>query len=236
MIIFTIIGIVVVVLIIVHYFKNSDSGGSSSSSNRSYSGSATSYSPSSQPKMTPVTVTSKYPNVCDAYRKHYPIIKNSVHKALSSMDNYDYAAAKEVEAEIGIFMFFLTLKLADRSQLLNESADFIIEIGSTLNGDIIDDRSSVYGEIFDGRQSPRVDWGRPVSKYALMHDDNPIKRVYCAFGDYLINPECRTNYFEAPNLDSMLVIQSVLFSDYFENEIFEKVADFTQCFPIGLKY
>lgn len=152
------------------------------------------------------------------------------------MDYYDYAEAKCVEAEIRIFMFFLAVNLADKSQMLNEAADFIIEIGSTLDPNIIDSRINVYEEIFNGNRAPRVDWGKPVSKYALMHDDNPIKRVYCAFGDYLINPECRNDYFDAPDVDGAFFLRSILFDDYFENEIFEKVADFTQCFPISLKY
>lgn len=234
---FTIIGVVAVVFAAVFFFKEFNSSGSSHSSSSSRnSSSCTSYPPVGQTRKPPVVKTPAYPNICASYKKHYPIIKNAVHQTLSFMDYYDYITSEEVEDEIRIFMFFLTINLADRDQMLNEAADFIVEIGAETNPYIIDDRMSVYEDIFNGIKLPRVDWGRPVSKYALMHDDVAIKRVYCAFGDFLINPSCRQNYFDAPALSSELVIQSIYFSERFENEIFEKIADFTQCFPNYLKY
>ena len=218
----------VVTLIVIYLYKQSKINSTTPSS--------AAPSPVGPTRPIPVIKKPSYPNICASYQKHYPIIKNAIHQALSSMDYYDYITAKEVEEEIRIFMLFLAINLADRDQMLNEAADFVMEIGSKTNPDIIDDRMGVYEAIFSGNSLPRVDWGRPISKYSLMHDDVAIKRVYCAFGDFLINPSCRQNYFEAPALSGELVIQSIHFSEHFENEIFERIADFTQCFPNYIKY
>ena len=241
MIIFTIIGIVVVVLIIVHYFKESNNSGSSSNSSsgtsyssRTYSGSSN--SPSSSSRVYAPSPSTNRPNVYQSYLKHFPIIKDSIHKAFTEHNYYRHVSVHEIEAELTYFMFFVAVKLSDDRQKLAGGEDLIQFIGSRYDADDMMARVDVYEQIFNGEVFPRVDWGKPVSKYTLMHDERVLNRVYCAFGDFLLNPNCRQDYFNAPSFSGEMWLDSVGFDQYFENEIFEKFADFTQCFPVYIKY
>lgn len=237
MVVFTIIGIVVVVIALVYYFNNNSSGSNYSSgpsSPRTYSGSSS--SPSTSSRVYPSTPQPQRLNVYQAYLKHFPIIKASIHKAFTEHNYYRHVSVHEMEAELTYFMVFVAVKLSDDRQKLDGGEDMIQYIGSKYDADDMMERVDVYEKIFNGDDFPRVDWGRPVSKYTLMHDERVINRVYCAFGDFLLNPNCRQDYFNAPSFSGEMWLDSVGFDQYFENEIFEKIADFTQCFPIYIKY
>lgn len=237
MVVFTIIGIVVVVIALVYYFNNNSSGrnySSGPSSPRTYSDSSS--SPPTSSRVHPSTPQPQRLNVYQAYLKHFPIIKASIHKAFTEHNYYRHVSLLDLEAELAYFLFFVSVKLSDDQQKLAGGEDLIQFIGSRYDADDMMERIDVYEQIFNGEAFPRVDWGKPVSKYTLMHDERVLNRVYCAFGDFLLNPNCRQDYFNAPSFSGEMWLDSVGFDQYFENEIFEKFADFTQCFPIYIKY
>lgn len=228
---FTIIGIVVVVIIIVNYVKKSTGEGDRNSN----SGTASSHStPTYQPR---TTIVRNYDiGIYQAYQKHFPIVQSAVRKALTAKNYYRHVSQEEADAEITYFMFFLAVKLSDDHQKLFDGEEFINFVNERYNCESMMDRVAVYEKILSGEEFPRVDWGKPVSKYALMRDEQPLKRAYCAFGDFLINPYCRCDYFDSLAFNGEMWLDSVGIDRYIETDIFEKIADFTQCFPIYLKY
>ena len=235
MFIFTLIGIAVVVIALVYFFNSNSNSGSSGSSSSSYN-TGSSYSPVGQTRKIPVLTTPIYPTLSSAYKKHFPIIRNSVFKAFDEMHYWNYVSREDVEDEITCFMIYTALALANEEQkhtyddLIQEIHDFRLTAAE------VESRIMNYQMIFLGASRPRVDWGKPISKYNYMNDEKPMIRCFCAFGDYLINPECRSAYFEAPPMNNELVIFSIGFESHFCNEIFEKYADYTQCFPSQLRY
>lgn len=235
MVIFTIIGIVVVVLVIVHYFKESDSGGSSNSGNRNSSSTGTSYSPVGQTQKIPVVKTPTYPSIYEAYKKHYPFIRSAVFNAMSSMNYWEHVNRSSIEAEITCFMFFTAVKFSTDEQKI-DAEKFIQELGTKMTDEEATFRLDVYDAILNQEELPRVDWGRPATKYTFKTHEMPYLRAFCAFGDFLINPDCHQDYFNDTPMRSTYIIDSIQFQEFFGNEIFEKISDYTTCFPYQVRY
>ena len=222
-----------VVTLIVIYLVNQAKNNSTSSTpftTRTYS------SPTSSPRVSTTIVRNFNLGVYQAYQKHFPAIQSAVRKAFTANNYYRHVSQEEADAEITYFMFFLAVKLSGDNQKLLDGEEFINFVNEQYNCDIMMDRVAVYEKIISGEELPRVDWGKPVSKYSLMHDDQLLKRAYCAFGDFLINPYCRYDYFDSLEFNGEMWLDSVGLDRYIETDIFEKIADFTQCFPIYLKY
>lgn len=221
--------VTLIVIYLVNQAKN-DSSPPTNPTTRTYSTSAP------PPRVSTTVVRTPQLGIYQSYLKHFPIIQAAVRKALTSQNYYRHVTQEEADAEITYFMFFLAVTLSDDVQKIRDSEDFILFVNERYNCEDMMDRVDVYEKIISGEGLPRVDWGKPVSKYALMHNDQTLKRAYCAFGDFLINPYCRYNYFDAPAFNGEMWLDSVGFDRYIETDIFEKIADFTQCFPNYLKY
>lgn len=186
-------------------------------------------------KKTPVIFTPQYPTVYEAYKKHYPIIKSTVFRAADEIEHLKNFDRSSMEAEIKCFMLFLASMLCEESQE-KDSNDFFDCVAQVMTEEEIGYRLGTYSNIWFGSTLPRCDWGKPVSKYAHIHQEIPALRAFVAFGDFLVNPYCSTDYEEAPSLRGDQVFNLFGFDNHFENEIFEKVADYTQCFPKQIRY
>ena len=196
----------------------------------------TSSSPSSSPvRKIPVIRTPQYPTVYAAYQKHYPNIKSALFKALEEADYFDYVDRQSVDAEIRCFMCFLAMSLSDKTQY-DDGDYFIDSILEVMDKEDMNYRIDIYSQIWVGSLTPRCDWGRPVSKHNIIFHEMPAVRVIAAFGDFVVNPSCSQDYEDAPPLSGSQSFFLFGFDNHFENEIFEKIADYTQCFPTQIRY
>ena len=217
----------VVTLIVIYLNKQSKSNSTTPSS--------TAPSPVGPTRPIPVIKKPSYPTIYDAYQKHYPIIKKAVFNAMDVMDYWQHVTPEEIDAEIVCFMFFTAVKFSTDEQKI-DGESFMQELWLKMTDEEATFRLDVYDSILNQENLPRVDWGRPVSKYTFKNHEMPYLRAFCAFGDFLINPDCRQDYFNDTPMKSTYVIDSIYFQEYFGNEIFESIADYTTCFPYQVHY
>lgn len=222
----------VVTLIVIYLVNQANTNPAPPST--SYTGSST-YSPLGPTKKIPILKTPSYPTIYTAYKTHYPIVREAVMNAMNSMDYWNHISVSELEAEISCFMLFVAVRLSSDEQKV-DGDDFTKDVIEKIDEDGLMNRIKVYDLILNKVDLPRVDWGRPISKYEIMKNETAFIRAFAAFGDFLINPECRTDYFNAPSMSSTLVIDSFPFYNFFSNEIFEKISDYTRSFPIQIRY
>lgn len=179
-----------------------------------------------------------YPPVSVAFRQHQPLIVAEIKRAFEEMGVMNQVDMATVGTETACFMVFLALRIGSREQTSSPDTDGILEqLRASMGDESLASRFSTYRSVWEGEIEPRCDWGKLFPKSMFVQNDNPVVRVITAFGDFLINPECREDYVFARDFTkNPNYFAFVRFSDYLTNGIFEKICEYSCSFPVQIRY